>query len=239
MISNNHKKIIAVIPAYNEENSISDIILTTKKYIDHIIVYNDGSLDKTGEIALKCGVDLIGNSKRKGKGYALRCLFKEAIKSNPDIIITIDADGQHDPNEISKLIKPIIIGQSDMVIGSRFLKDSILEMSSLRRFGSRIINVLHNILFNFQVKDTQSGFRAFSKKAFNVVIKSKNTGYFIESEQLIIAFNDGIRVTEVPANILYNGLKNTSKMNFIKHGSGLIITLIKFRIYDILKKNIL
>ena len=72
MISNNHKKIIAVIPAYNEENSISDIILTTKKYIDHIIVYNDGSLDKTGEIALKCGVDLIGNSKRKGKGYEVR-----------------------------------------------------------------------------------------------------------------------------------------------------------------------
>ena len=228
MKSHIYKNIVAVIPALNEEASIGNIILSTQKYVNRVIVCNDGSSDRTGEIVLKFGVDLINNPKRSGKGNALRSLFKEAIKFDPDIIITLDADGQHDTSNIPRLLNPIIFDESDVVIGSRFLKDSVTDISLLRSIGLRIINFLHDFLFRSQVKDTQSGFRAFSKKAFKVVLKSNENGYGIESEQLIIASNEGIKISEVPVNVRYNGLQNTSKMNFIKHGACLVVTLLRF-----------
>jgi len=231
--SNIYKKIIAVIPAFNEAASIGNVILSTQKYVNHIIVCNDGSSDETGKIVLKYGVNLINNLKRMGKGYALRSLFKEAIKFDPDIIIAIDADGQHDPNEISKLIEPIMLNKSDMVIGSRFLKDSIMDISLLRNIGLHIINFFYNFLFNFQVKDTQSGFRAFSKKSFIVITESNENCYGIESEQLVIASKRGIRVTEVPVNIRYKNLHNTSKKNFVIHGFQIFLILLRLYIKDI------
>ena len=222
-----HENIVAVIPALNEENSIGDIILSTQKYVNHIIVLNDGSSDRTGEIVSKLKINLINNPYKKGKGNALRSLFKEAVKYDPDIIVSLDADGQHDPSEIPKLIKPIIFNGMDMVIGSRFLKGSITDISLLRSIGLNFINFLHYFLFSSQIKDTQSGFRSFSKRAFNIVLQSKENGYGIESEQLIIALNEGYKILEVPVNIKYNGLHKTSKMNFIKHGFLIILLLLK------------
>jgi len=222
-----HENIVAVIPALNEEDSIGDVILSTQKYVNHIIVFNDGSSDRTAEIVSKLGVNLINNPCKQGKGNALRSLFKEAVKYDPDIIISLDADGQHDPYEIPKLIKPIIFNGMDMVIGSRFLKDSITDISLLRSIGLRIINFLHFFLFSSQIEDTQSGFRSFSKRAFNIVLQSKENGYGIESEQLIIALNGGYKLSEVPVNIRYNGLRKTSKMNFIKHGFLIVLLLLK------------
>jgi len=225
---NINKNIIAVIPAYNEENSIGNIILSTKKYVNDIIVYDDGSSDKTSEIAIKYGAKLITNKKRKGKGTALKILFKEAIKYKPDIIISIDADGQHDPSDIPELIKPIIYDDLDIIIGSRFLKGSFTDIPSLRNFGLKFINFLHGFLFRLQIKDTQSGFRAFSNKAFKIVLESNENGYGIESEQLIMAKNEGLKISEVPVFIKYNDLYKTSKSNFIRHGLEIVLILLKF-----------
>ena len=225
-ITNN---IIAVIPAYNEESSIENVILLTKKYVNHVIVCNDGSLDTTSDIVSKLGVILINHKKRVGKGYALRALFKEAIKYDPDIIITIDADGQHDPCQIPRLLKPILLGESDMVLGSRFLKDSHTDISFIRKIGLKSLHLFQSILFNTQVIDYQSGFRAFSKKSFITVLNSKEGGYGIESEQIIIALKYGMRLSEIPVSIKYNSLQNTSKRNFMLHGLEIASTLLKLR----------
>ena len=219
--------IIAVIPAYNEETSIENVILLTKKYVNHIIVCNDGSLDETADIVSKLGVMLINHKKRIGKGCALRALFKEAIKYDADIIITIDADGQHDPYQIPRLLKPILFGESDIVVGSRFLEDSYTDISFIRNIGLRSLHLLQSILFHTKVTDFQSGFRAFSKKSFITVLNSKEEGYGIESEQLIMASKYGMRLSEIPVSIKYNNLSNTSKRNFILHGLEIALTLLK------------
>ncbi len=237
-MSNITNNIIAVIPAYNEEKSIENVVLLTKNYVNHVIVCDDGSIDATADIVSNLGVILTNHEKRIGKGYALRTLFKEAIKYDPDIIITIDADGQHDPYQIPLLLKPILLGESDMVVGSRFLKDSYTDISFIRNIGLRSLNLFQNILFHTKVTDYQSGFRAFSRKSFITVLNSKEGGYGIESEQLIIALKNGIRLSEIPVNIKYNNLPNTSKRNFVLHGLEIALTLLKlFFFKKILKLN--
>ena len=112
--------IVAVIPAFKEEENIAKVVLLTKKYVDLVIVGDDGSDDMTAEIAKALGAIVIRNNKNMGKGYTLKRLFNEALKLGADIIVTLDADGQHDPKYIPKLTEPIINGEADIVIGSRY-----------------------------------------------------------------------------------------------------------------------
>jgi glycosyltransferase involved in cell wall biosynthesis len=113
--------IVACIPAYNEEDTIAKIILLTKKYVDKVIVCDDGSTDLTGEIAVGLSALLIKHTQRKGYGDAIRSLFNEAIKLGADLVVTLDGDGQHNPDELPRLIEPILCGNADMVIGSHFI----------------------------------------------------------------------------------------------------------------------
>ena len=217
-------KIIAVIPAYNEEKTIATVILETEKHVDKIIVVDDGSTDHTAEIAKRMGVTVISHPKNMGKGEALRTGFKEALKQSPDIIITLDADLQHDPKDIPQIVQPIIEGKADIVIGSRFIKGAKMDAPLYRRIGLSIINKLHKT----QIKDTQSGYRAFSAKAVEKILQhSTAEGYGIESEQLIIASTYGLKILEVPITVKYKGLK-TSKKHLLIHGSEIIDTLLDY-----------
>src|SRR3712207_973734 len=111
--------VIAIIPAYNEENNIVNIINSVKKFVNFIIVVDDGSVDQTYQKTSSTGVKVIKNTQNRGKGFALKRRFQTCAKYNPDIVVTIDSDGQHDPEEIPRLIEPIKEGMADMVIGSR------------------------------------------------------------------------------------------------------------------------
>ncbi|MEM2613688.1 MAG: glycosyltransferase family 2 protein, partial [Nitrososphaerota archaeon] len=113
-------KVIACIPAYNEEKTIAKVILKTKKYVDKVIVCDDGSIDMTAEIAEALGAEVIRHERNMGYGAAISSLFKKAVEEGADIMVTLDGDGQHDPDEIPKLIKPIVEDEADVVIGSRF-----------------------------------------------------------------------------------------------------------------------
>jgi len=230
-MNDHHYDIIAVIPAYNEEKMIDDVISKTKSFVDLIIVCDDGSTDNTSKIIRKNDVILLRNPQKMGKGYSLQCLFKEAEKYNPQIIITLDADGQHDPNDIPKFFTPILSGKYDLVIGSRFLYDSWTDISYIRNFGLKIINFLHNIFLRYPYSDSQCGFRAFGRKGINIMYKCNENGYGIETEQLILAMKYGLRMTEVAVKVKYRGLKNTSKMNFILHG----FMLMKFILCNFIK----
>jgi glycosyltransferase involved in cell wall biosynthesis len=215
--------IFACIPALNEQVSIAPVIIGVQKFVDQIFVCDDGSSDFTAEIALSLGAHLIRHQRNLGKGAALRSLFNAIEPFNPDIVVVVDADGQHNPGDIPKVIEPILEGEADFVVGSRFMDGRKLDAPFYRRFGLRIINSLTTS----GIKDTQSGLRAFSRKALEVVEKSESNGYGVETEQVSLAKKFGLRVREVPVNTKYGGGLITSKKNPVSHGLEIISTIIR------------
>jgi glycosyltransferase involved in cell wall biosynthesis len=203
--------IIAGIPAYNEERTIAKVILLTKRYVDKIILCDDGSTDLTAEIARNLGVEVIIHEKTMGKGYALRTIFSRAFELNPDIVVVLDSDGQHDPTQIPILVKPIIEKNADMVVGSRYTEGAATDIPRYRRIGLGVINWLSRRRSNSHIQDTQSGFRAFSLKALKTVSCHESNGYGVEGEQLAIAARNGLKIVEVPIFVKYKGLDKTSK----------------------------
>lgn len=219
--------VVACIPAYNEERTIAKVVLKTQRYADKVFVCDDGSVDMTFEIAEKMGATVLRHTKNRGKGEVLKTLFREAMKVNPDIIVTLDADGQHDPSEMPRLIEPIVNGEADLVIGSRYVRGSQSEAPFYRRLGSRLINYLGKGVKGLYVEDTQSGFRAYSKAALRAVASYEAKGYGVEIEQLSMASMRGLRVVEVPITIRYKGLENTSKRSSLFHGLELVETTLR------------
>jgi glycosyltransferase involved in cell wall biosynthesis len=223
-------KTVAVIPAYNEEYGIAKVVLGTRRYVDKVIVCDDGSNDMTSVIAKELGAIVVRHGENRGKGEALRTLYKEIMAFDPDIIVTVDGDGQHNPDQIPMLVKPIEAGDSDVVIGSRYVDGGIMDAPLHRRFGLRVINFLYKKVAGLEVKDTQCGFRAYSKKAFEFLLQGDEKGYGIEGEQLVLASRNGIRLTEVPVSVKYNGLGATSKKSAFLHGADLIATLFRLAV---------
>ena len=214
--------IIAGIPAYNEEKTIAKVVLLAKKYVDKVIVVDDGSEDMTGDIAKELGAEVIRHPENMGYGAALRTIFHKARQENADILITLDADGQHDPREIPKLVKPLIKGEADIVIGSRFLGKTDAKM--YRLLGVKTITIATNLLMRVKITDAQSGYRAYNKKAIQV-IRPTEDGMGASIEILSQAVEHKLRIKEVPITIRYEGLE-TSSEHPIKHGAGVVGTLI-------------
>ena len=217
--------IVACIPAYNEEDTIARIVLLTKKYVDRVIVCDDGSTDLTGEIAGELGAILVKHAQRKGYGAAIQLLFNEAQKLGADIIISLDGDGQHDPNEIPELIKPIINGIADVVIGSRFLGKDNNHVPRLRRVGISAITRLTNATSGINISDAQSGFRAYSKKAIHI-LELNEKGMGASAEILLKATKAKLKIIEVPSIIRYKGL-NTSTSHPLVHGAGVVSSIVR------------
>jgi glycosyltransferase involved in cell wall biosynthesis len=224
------KKIVAIIPSYNESSNIIDIINEVKKYVNKVIIVDDGSRDDTFEKALSTNVRVLRNFRNRGKGASLRKGMLESMKYKPDIIVTLDADGQHDPADIPKIIKPIQDELADMVIGSRYNTNSVSEVPLVRGIGLSVINTLNRSLVNINVKDTQSGFRAYSKTVFGTISDYESVGYGAETEQLSQVEIYGYNIVEVPITIRYKGLKNTSKKNPILHGAHIMSTIFKIAV---------
>ncbi|MBS7612402.1 glycosyltransferase family 2 protein [Candidatus Bathyarchaeota archaeon] len=220
--------IVACIPAYNEEKTIAKVVLQAMKYASKVVVCDDGSRDMTGEIAERLGAVIIRHERNLGKGAALRSLFEVGRKIGADVFVTLDADGQHDPCEIPRLIKPIIDGRADIVIGSRYVGEAVLEAPFYRRVGLRVVNFLiRKSTKKGAVKDTQSGFRAFTAEALERIGLFESEGFGVESELLVSALMKGLRVVEVPVTVRYRGLMNTSKRNPFSHGGEIVSVIIR------------
>ena len=216
--------IITCIPAFNEERTIADIVKKSLDYTEKVIVCDDGSTDKTAEIARKNGAIVIKHSKNQGYGSAIISLFEMARQENADIMITLDGDGQHSPNQIPQLIDVMTEHNVDVVIGSRFL-DKKLNSLGYRKHGIKIITSTLNYGTDFKVTDSQSGFRAYSKRAIDAIHPTED-GMSVSTEILFKISNKGLSIAEVPISVVYDGTK--SRQNPISHGLSVLMNTIKF-----------
>ena len=218
-------KIIIGIPAFNEEKNIASIITKLRSISDTIVVCNDGSSDLTSEIAERMGAVVINHEKNLGYGGAIRSIFLKAKELEGNILVTFDADGQHRIEDIENVITPIMEEKADLVIGSRFLDESEKEVPQYRKVGIKVITKITNASIKEKLTDSQSGFRAYSKKVVDELNPSE-LGMGISTEILIKASSKNFKITEVPIKILYSG--NTSTHNPISHGSSVILSTIKY-----------
>ena len=217
-------KIIIGIPAYNEEKNIASLLIKLKKISENIIVCNDGSNDLTGKIAKELGATVIEHEKNLGYGSAIKSIFLKAREINADVLVTFDADGQHRIEDINAILEPIKNNAADIVIGSRFLNNN-QEIPKYREIGIKAITKLTNVTGGTKITDSQSGFRAYSKKILEE-IEPKESGMGISTEILIKTQKAGFIITEVPITILYEG--DTSTHNPISHGSSVILSTLKY-----------
>jgi glycosyltransferase involved in cell wall biosynthesis len=213
-------KIIAAMPAYNEKRYIGTLVLKVKQYADEVIVIDDGSTDSTYEIAKLAGATVFQHEKRKGKGAAIQKILTEARKKAPDVLVLLDADFQHNPDEIPNVIKPILEG-FDLVIGSREAQAN--KTPRYRKFGQKAIYYLARVLSGEKLTDSESGFRALSKKAIAEIHLSEN-GFAVETEMITKAANKGLKITEVPISNIYIG--DGSTLNPVAHGLEVLTRII-------------
>ncbi len=196
---------IACIPAYNEEQSIAKIILGSKKYVDIIVVVDDGSSDATSDIAHSLGAHVVRHEQNEGYGAALRTCFRVAREIGADRMVIIDADGQHDPEEIPKLLLPLSRG-ADLVIGSRFCNGNGKDIPAYRKIGMKVLDITTSIAGGISVTDSQSGFRAYSKRAIDSICIDEN-GMSAGSEILLQAKNLNFCAKEVPITNISSRIK--------------------------------
>ena len=216
-------KVIIGIPAFNEEKNIGAIVTKLKKKYDYVLVCDDGSSDTTQIIASSLGAIVVKHPTNLGYGAAIKTIFSEAKKIDGDILVTFDADGQHQISEIDSVLKPIIENKAEIVIGSRFLGET-KDLPKYRKFGIKTITDLTNTLTGSNLSDAQSGFRAYSKKVLNDILPTES-GMGISTEILIKASKKQTKIFEVPITINYEN--NSHSQEPISHGVSVILSTVK------------
>jgi glycosyltransferase involved in cell wall biosynthesis len=215
--------VIIGIPAFNEEKNIAAVVVKLKEKYDHVLICDDGSSDMTQTIASSLGAIVVKHPKNLGYGAAIKTIFDEARKIDGDILVTFDADGQHQISEIDSVLKPIFEDQADIVIGSRFLGKT-KDLPKYRKIGIKTITSLTNTLTGSNITDAQSGFRAYSKKVLNEISPTES-GMGISTEILIKCSKKQMRIFEVPITITYED--NTPSQEPISHGTSVVFSTIK------------
>ena len=185
-----------------------------KKITDHIIVCNDGSTDMTEEISKGLNAIVINHSKNMGYGSSIKSIFTKAKEIDSDVLVTMDADGQHRIEDLKKILEPVLSDTVDVCIGSRFLEKNVENVPSYRKVGIKVLTKLTNVSLKDSVTDSQSGFRAYGKKAI-IGIAPTESGMGISNEILLKASSLNLRIGEVPIVVLYDG--DTSTHNPISH----------------------
>jgi len=214
--------VTVILPAYNEEVSVGSVVLLARLYADRVIVVDDGSSDRTAEVAANAGAEVVVHTTNKGKGTAFKTGFEAA--EGADIIVTMDSDGQHNPADIPKLIAPILKGEADIVNGSRYLNGHSTDTPAYRRIGQTILDKVTILNSGVRISDSQSGFRAFSASTKDI-FRFKAQGMAIESEMLADAGKHGVRVTEVEIDVRYD--VDGSTEHPLKHGLNVLVKVLK------------
>jgi len=209
--------IIAGMPMYNEEETIGSVVTQALRHVNEVICIDDGSSDSSARIAEACGATVIRHRVNRGYGGALKTLFLHAIESKADALVLLDSDGQHETGDIPRMLEPILNGDADFTIGSRFVDGGgSTDMPAYRRLGIKVITAASNLSSELGIKDTQSGFRAFSKTALER-LRFDAEGMELSLELLEDAHEKHLTVLEVPTIIRYDVPKG-SRFTAVSHG---------------------
>ena len=216
-------EVIIGIPAFNEEKNIGSIVAKLSQKYEKIIVCDDGSSDMTSSIASSMGAHIVKHEKNMGYGSAIKTIFNEAKNVGGDVLVTFDADGQHQITEIESVLKPISEDHADIVIGSRFLGKT-KNLPKYRKIGIKTITGLTNVATGSKITDSQSGFRAYGKKVLDEIVPTES-GMGISTEILIKASKKQLRITEVPITITYDNISHSQEP--IRHGTTVVMSTLK------------
>lgn len=225
-------KIIVIIPAFNEQAAIGEVVERSLRYADDVLVIDDGSADDTSEIAEKAGASILKHPTNFGKGVSLRDAFAQV--EGYDIVVTIDGDGQHNPDEIPDLIKPICEGRADFVNGSRYLNGFDENTPAYRRVGQTVLDIATNVTAGTKLTDSQSGFRAFKGSTISCY-KFRDPGFGIESEMIADASENNLKIIEVPITVKYD-VENSSTKGPVTHGVGVLLKIAKDKFIRMTKR---
>jgi glycosyltransferase involved in cell wall biosynthesis len=209
--------IVAIIPALNEERYIGSVVLVARRYADVVVVVDDGSSDRTAELAEAAGATVLRQARQAGKGHALNAGFRYARHLSPRVLVVLDGDAQHDPAEIPSLAEPILNGEADVVVGSRFLGVKS-HIPWWRQLGQHVLTRATNVASGVRLTDSQTGYRAFSPEAINR-LNFHTAGLAVESEMQFQLLGSNLRVVEVPIHVQY---MDPAKRNPMMHGLHII-----------------
>ncbi|MCP1716114.1 glycosyltransferase involved in cell wall biosynthesis [Methanocalculus alkaliphilus] len=225
LMKSQHHTVVAM-PAYNEERFIAKTIVGAQPFANTVVVVDDGSSDDTVPIARALGALVIQHETNKGYGGALQTIFATAREIGADELVIIDADGQHNPQDIPRLLKELRRDGVDVVIGSRFVDGPGEGIPAYRKVGMKVLDTATTMAGNgLAISDSQSGFRAYGKEAIDV-IKLNGNGMSAGSEILIQMSDHQLKVAEVPIKVRYD-IEGTSSENPVKHGVGVLMNLIR------------
>ena len=217
-------KIIACIPAHNEEVAIGSVVLKTKEHVDRVVVIDDCSSDGTGKVASLAGAEVVTHGQRQGYGGALKTALQIANATRAKGLVVLDGDGQHYPDDIPRLLGPLTRGEADVIIGSRFLQSN-KNVPIHRKLGIKVITKLVNLGMSTPVSDAQSGFRAFSRRAIETLSVS-DKGMGASTQMLLDAAHGGLKIVEVPISVRYD--VEGSSQNPFSHALGVLGQLVRY-----------
>ena len=205
-------KIIVVIPAYNEAKVIYSVVNAVKDQVDEVIVIDDGSSDNTAEVATNAGAKVARHFLNRGQGAALQTGISFALKSDADIIVTFDADGQHVAEEIEQVVKPLLLGEVDVVLGSRFL-NAANKIPLSRVILLKLATLFTRIYTGIKITDAHNGFRALSRHAAEVIkIRQDGMAHASEIIEEIKKHNLKFKEVGVTINYTYYSLEKGQKL---------------------------
>jgi glycosyltransferase involved in cell wall biosynthesis len=206
-------RLVAVVPAYNEERFIGSVVLQARKHVDVVLVVDDGSTDGTSDVARAAGAMVVQHKRNRGKGHALNTGFRKAREMMPEAVVLMDGDGQHRPNEIPTVVGPVLSGEADIVVGSRYMEKEC-GVPRHRVLGHWAFTSMTNLLSGVWLSDSQNGFRAFSCRALNAIAFSSG-GFSVECEMQFLAGEQKFKVVEAPVTALY---QDKPKRSVLAHG---------------------
>ncbi|MFC6716043.1 glycosyltransferase family 2 protein [Halovalidus salilacus] len=229
----NSSSTAVAIPAHNEEGTIEGIVRQAQEYVDEVFIVNDGSTDETGRRAAQAGAIVFEHDRNRGYGESLKTIFRVAYQRSIDQLVVLDGDGQHNPNDIPKLLTVHRNSEADIVIGSRFAGSGESNLPRYRAVGLQVVNFLTNVSMGVvrrdaQIRDTQSGFRVYSAEVLRTLSLdgSIGSGMAASTDILYHAQTHGYRIEEVGTHIRYD-VDNGSNHNPFLHGFVLVRNILK------------
>ena len=224
--SHQHGLTMVGMPMFNEEETVASVVIRCLPYVDEVVCVDDGSSDSCSRLAARAGAIIHYHRANRGYGAAIRSIFRIAREKNVDKLVILDSDGQHQPEDIPAVLAELDKEDVDVVIGSRFVNNSDRSsMPMYRRLGISMINTASNLTSDLGVKDTQSGFRAFSKRALNL-LAFENEGMESTLEVLDQCKEKGLNVEEVPIKVRYDVPKSSTYSAFGHGFTVLTLSLI-------------